>query len=164
MSRQPLSDKLKQEVLERDKKCVSCRGKNDLEIAHVEGYEFSQSHDKSNLVTLCKICHLFFDERVVYKQRIKNAKHWWFPPVKHEWWVYPGDTTGVLDSVIFTKYRANIMKNILSYVNSINTEDELKFSVWTTRKQKPSYTYTQTYKRGRLIQNRNKDKDGWIYR
>lgn len=53
----PLSSTARQRVLERDGKCVRCKGGPPFQVDHITPYVKGGSNDLGNLQTLCIPCH-----------------------------------------------------------------------------------------------------------
>lgn len=69
-----ISKQVRQEVIERDKGCVSCGKTNNLTIAHVW---INRSHGgrgvKENLAVLCISCHHDYDNGRSHEQDYQRA-------------------------------------------------------------------------------------------
>lgn len=69
-----ISQKIRQEVLERDKHCISCGKHSTLTIAHVW---INRSHGglgvKENLCVLCMDCHHAYDNGKSHEQDYQRA-------------------------------------------------------------------------------------------
>lgn len=55
--------KLRESIIERDKQCVNCGSETSLCVHHITPYRESKDNSPSNLVTLCKKCHIKIDRR-----------------------------------------------------------------------------------------------------
>jgi len=64
--------KISKEIIKRDKCCQNCGSTNHLQVNHIIPYRVLQSHTYTNLVTLCRKCHLFMDDKI--RHLLKNEK------------------------------------------------------------------------------------------
>lgn len=51
------SDKKRERILKRDKKCVICGNSSHLEVHHILAIYLGGDESEENLITLCKVCH-----------------------------------------------------------------------------------------------------------
>jgi len=70
-----ITPKIRVEILERDKYCVSCGSPSMLTIAHVFVNRSAGGLGiKENLAVLCMSCHHHYDNGLQYDQEIVRAK------------------------------------------------------------------------------------------
>lgn len=82
--RVPLSDALREDVLERDAfMCAYCDGFADT-VDHIVPYAYCQTHDRDNLVAACMDCNLIASDKIfdslIHKRayiRMKRGKGKW---------------------------------------------------------------------------------------
>lgn len=63
--------KTRGEALGRDNyTCQNCGSKERLEVHHIKPYRISKDNSLSNLITLCKPCHLMADNQIIFHNGI----------------------------------------------------------------------------------------------
>lgn len=69
-------DRIREDILERDNNTCQnkqCSAIKRLEVHHVIPYRISKSHAYSNLITLCKKCHLQAERLIINTEKLEGA-------------------------------------------------------------------------------------------
>lgn len=108
-SRSPKWRDIRAKHVERQPYCQGCGSRNNLEVHHIEPYHVNPNRelDPTNLITLCKKCHLTFGHLMDYKSWnvdvIEDCRNY-FSKIKkrpyHENFSQISGNRGIVNSII----------------------------------------------------------------